>query len=69
MTTYGMTLSDFQVLKAARLLCKPPLEVHFVDEQEMRCVYSLIYDVFRCELHSCTKSHTSLSSSVYANSA
>ncbi|KAJ0179214.1 hypothetical protein K1T71_004926 [Dendrolimus kikuchii] len=36
-----------QVLKAARLLCKPPMQVDFVDEQEMRCVYSLIYDVFR----------------------
>ncbi|CAH0629027.1 unnamed protein product [Chrysodeixis includens] len=36
-----------QVLKAACLLCKPPLPVAFVDEQEMRCVYSLIYDVFR----------------------
>ncbi|KAL0839386.1 hypothetical protein ABMA28_016115 [Loxostege sticticalis] len=35
------------VLKAARLLCKPPLKVEFDDEQEMRCVYSLIYDVFR----------------------
>ncbi|XP_028163905.1 uncharacterized protein LOC114355313 isoform X1 [Ostrinia furnacalis] len=36
-----------QVLKAARLLCKPPLAVEFEHEQEMRCVYSLIYDVFR----------------------
>ncbi|OWR46394.1 hypothetical protein KGM_205183 [Danaus plexippus plexippus] len=36
-----------QVLKAAKLLCKPPLDVNFADEQEMRCVYSLIYDVFR----------------------
>ncbi|XP_045492830.1 uncharacterized protein LOC123692174 isoform X1 [Colias croceus] len=36
-----------QVLKAARILCKPPLGVQFGDEQEMRCVYSLIYDVFR----------------------
>ncbi|XP_052738020.1 uncharacterized protein LOC112053618 [Bicyclus anynana] len=36
-----------QVLKAARLLCKPPMHVNFADEQEMRCVYSLIYDVFR----------------------
>lgn len=37
------------MLKAARLLCKPPLDVKFSDEQEMRCVYSLIYDVFRCK--------------------
>ncbi|XP_047519296.1 uncharacterized protein LOC125059120 isoform X1 [Pieris napi] len=36
-----------QVLKAARILCKPPMDVEFIDEQEMRCVYSLIYDVFR----------------------
>ncbi|XP_045763931.1 uncharacterized protein LOC123866417 isoform X2 [Maniola jurtina] len=36
-----------QVMKAARLLCKPPMPVNFEDEQEMRCVYSLIYDVFR----------------------
>ncbi|XP_039745917.1 uncharacterized protein LOC120623765 isoform X2 [Pararge aegeria] len=36
-----------EVLKAARLLCKPPMLVDFADEQEMRCVYSLIYDVFR----------------------
>ncbi|VVC87270.1 unnamed protein product [Leptidea sinapis] len=36
-----------QVLKAARLLCKPPMSVEFTDEQEMRSVYSLIYDVFR----------------------
>ncbi|XP_034825357.1 putative methyltransferase NSUN7 isoform X1 [Maniola hyperantus] len=36
-----------QVMKAARLLCKPPMPVSFEDEQEMRCVYSLIYDVFR----------------------
>ncbi|CAG5010068.1 unnamed protein product [Parnassius apollo] len=36
-----------QVTKAARLLFKPPMEVEFADEQEMRCVYSLIYDVFR----------------------
>ncbi|KAL4710337.1 hypothetical protein ACJJTC_011153 [Scirpophaga incertulas] len=38
-----------QVLKAAGLLCKPPLQVKFEDEQEMRRVYSLIYDVFRCK--------------------
>ncbi|KAI5637160.1 hypothetical protein NE865_10057 [Phthorimaea operculella] len=39
---------DFeQVLKAARLLFKPPMPVEFADEQEMRYVYSIIYDVFR----------------------
>ncbi|XP_063375055.1 uncharacterized protein LOC134662714 [Cydia amplana] len=36
-----------QVLKAAHLLSKPPKKVDFADEQQMRCVYSLIYDVFR----------------------
>ncbi|XP_047989962.1 uncharacterized protein LOC125229210 [Leguminivora glycinivorella] len=36
-----------QVLKAAYLLSKPPKKVNFADEQQMRCVYSLIYDVFR----------------------
>ncbi|XP_047545611.1 uncharacterized protein LOC125077662 isoform X2 [Vanessa atalanta] len=46
-TAPGPTWDIGQVLKAARLLCKPPLDVDFLDEQEMRCVYSLIYDVFR----------------------
>ncbi|CAH2063566.1 unnamed protein product, partial [Iphiclides podalirius] len=46
-TTPGPAWDIGQVLKAARLLHKPPLEVDFADEQEMRCVYSLIYDVFR----------------------
>ncbi|XP_026746347.1 uncharacterized protein LOC113507647 isoform X1 [Trichoplusia ni] len=46
-TTPGPAWDIGQVLKAACLLCKPPLPVTFVDEQEMRCVYSLIYDVFR----------------------
>ncbi|XP_063380080.1 uncharacterized protein LOC134666746 isoform X2 [Cydia fagiglandana] len=36
-----------QVLKAAHLLSKPPKKVDFADEQQMRCVYALIYDVFR----------------------
>jgi hypothetical protein len=35
--------------KASRLLEKPPMSVSFEDDQEMRRVYSLIYDVFRCE--------------------
>ncbi|XP_013161625.1 PREDICTED: uncharacterized protein LOC106113426 isoform X1 [Papilio xuthus] len=46
-TTPGPAWDIGQVLKAARLLCKPPRNVEFTDEQEMRCVYSLIYDVFR----------------------
>ncbi|KAL1505818.1 hypothetical protein ABEB36_005292 [Hypothenemus hampei] len=35
------------ISKAGRLLSVPPLAVEFDDEQEMRRVYSLIYDVFR----------------------
>ncbi|XP_072942172.1 uncharacterized protein [Epargyreus clarus] len=46
-TTPGPAWDIAQVLKAGRLLCKPPMNVDFEDEQEMRCVYSLIYDVFR----------------------
>ncbi|XP_047023657.1 uncharacterized protein LOC124632743 [Helicoverpa zea] len=46
-TSPGPAWDIGQVLKAARLLCKPPLPVTFADEQEMRCVYSLIYEVFR----------------------
>ncbi|KAG7305267.1 hypothetical protein JYU34_009311 [Plutella xylostella] len=45
--TPGPAWDIAKVLKAGRLLCKPPLEVTFEDEQEMRVVYSLIYDVFR----------------------
>ncbi|KAJ8726861.1 hypothetical protein PYW08_015258 [Mythimna loreyi] len=46
-TTPGPAWDIGQVLKAGRLLCKPPRPVDFIDEQEMRCVYSLIYEVFR----------------------
>lgn len=35
--------------KAGKLLHKPPMHVDFIDEHEMRKVYSLIYDVFRCK--------------------
>ncbi|XP_076252212.1 uncharacterized protein LOC143191222 isoform X1 [Rhynchophorus ferrugineus] len=35
------------ISKAGCLLSKPPLPVTFDDEQEMRRVYTLIYDVFR----------------------
>lgn len=35
--------------QAGKLLRLPPMEVDFYDEYEMRKVYSLIYDVFRCE--------------------
>lgn len=34
---------------AAKLLRRPPLPCHFDDEHEMRRVYSMIYDVFRCK--------------------
>ena len=37
------------IAKAGKLLRKPPLPVEFANEHEMRKVYSLIYDVFRCE--------------------
>ncbi|XP_053600314.1 uncharacterized protein LOC128669476 isoform X2 [Plodia interpunctella] len=46
-TTPGPAWDIGQVLKAAYLLSKPQRKVDFIDEQEMRCVYSLIYDVFR----------------------
>lgn len=34
---------------AGKLLRKPPLPCHFDDEHEMRRVYSMIYDVYRCK--------------------
>jgi hypothetical protein len=40
-------LSEFA--KAGKLLKTPPMDVDFYDEYEMRKVYSLIYDVFRCK--------------------
>lgn len=40
-------LSEFA--KAGKLLKTPPMDVEFYDEYEMRKVYSLIYDVFRCK--------------------
>lgn len=41
------TVSD--IAKAGCLLTSPPIPTNFDDEQEMRRVYTLIYDVFRCE--------------------
>lgn len=35
--------------KAGKLLKSPPMAAEFYDEYEMRKVYSLIYDVFRCK--------------------
>ena len=40
-------LSEFA--KAGKLIKNPPMDVEFYDEYEMRKVYSLIYDVFRCK--------------------
>lgn len=37
------------IAKAGKKLRIPPLPCEFEDEQEMRRVYSLIYDVYRCE--------------------
>lgn len=36
--------------RAGKLLRKPALPCHFDDEHEMRRVYSMIYDVYRCKL-------------------
>lgn len=37
------------ICKAAQLLKKPPENVEFSNEHDMRKVYSLVYDVFRCK--------------------
>jgi hypothetical protein len=37
-------------VKAGCILTIPPRPLHFKDEGEMRRIYSLIYDVFRCNL-------------------
>lgn len=42
------TASD--IVKAGCILKIPPRPLHFEDEGEMRRIYSLIYDVFRCNL-------------------
>lgn len=47
------TLSNWNLndlTAAGKLLRKPPLPCHFDDEHEMRRVYSMIYDVYRCKL-------------------
>lgn len=41
-------LKDFS--NAGKLMQKTPSPVRFYDEYEMRKVYSLIYDVFRCKI-------------------
>lgn len=40
-------LSD--IAKAGMLLRRPKIQCGFANEHEMRRVYSLIYDVFRCK--------------------
>lgn len=42
--------SNTDLGKAGCLLCTPPIKVTFIDEEEMRTVYTLIYDVFRCKI-------------------
>lgn len=37
------------ICKAAQLLKKPPENPIFTNEYDMRKVYSLVYDVFRCK--------------------
>ncbi len=46
-TLHNWSLDD--LTKAGKLLRKPPIQCKFLDEHEMRRVYSMIYDVFRCE--------------------
>lgn len=43
------TWSLYDLATAAKLLRKPPIACAFCDEHEMRRVYSMIYDVFRCK--------------------
>lgn len=44
-TLHNWSLED--LTKAGKLLRKPPIKCKFMDEHEMRRVYSMIYDVFR----------------------
>lgn len=37
------------LIKAGGLLAQPPLDIQFPNEQEMRRVFSLVYDVLRCK--------------------
>lgn len=45
----SVTWTVWDLAKAGDLLSNPPKNVNFSDEQEMRVVYSLIYDVYRCK--------------------
>lgn len=51
-------LSD--IAKAGMLLRKPKIPCQFENEHEMRRVYSLIYDVFRCKYQLVLGTHTAL---------
>lgn len=46
-TPVTWTVGD--IVKGAYILNNPPIHTDFQDEQEMRRVYTLIYDVFRCK--------------------
>lgn len=48
-TLHNWSLED--LAKAGKLLRKPPIQCIFLDEHEMRRVYSMIYDVFRCKYY------------------
>lgn len=41
------------LVKAAKLLRRPVIPTEFANEHEMRRVYAMIYDVFRCNLVKC----------------
>jgi hypothetical protein len=44
------TWNASDIAKAGQLLTTPPRPLCFEDEAEMRRVFSVIYDVFRCNL-------------------
>lgn len=48
----AITWTVGDIAKAGCLLSLPPISTCFEDEQEMRRVYTLIYDVFRCKYFS-----------------
>lgn len=45
----GAAWTVWDLAKAGSLLSSPSKNVTFDDEQEMRVVYTLIYDVYRCK--------------------
>lgn len=47
--TSSITWTVSDIAKAGCLLSIPVINTSFDDEQEMRRVYTLIYDVFRCK--------------------